>query len=93
MRKRLLFALIITILTACDGPSLLSPCGGKDEFWESGLDFSVYDKGSQAQLLGIYGRYNIIHGKVLDQQGNVVVPGPIELSGNIYLFYLNRDTD
>ncbi|MBC7919840.1 MAG: hypothetical protein H7Z75_02000 [Ferruginibacter sp.] len=92
MRKPLLLALITTILAACDGPSLLSPCGGKDEF-EGSIYFSVYDKGSQAQLLGIYGRYNINDGKVLDQQGNVVVPGPIELSGNIYLYYLNRDTD
>ena len=94
MKKSLLFALIITILTACDGPSLLSPCGGKDEFWGGSIWFGVFDRQDPTtSLLGLYGRYNAADFSVSDSLNNVVLPGPAESTGRVSLRYLNRDTD
>jgi hypothetical protein len=77
-------------LLSCDG---VGPCGGYDQFWEFGFSFRLYDKQTNKNLLGIYGKYHLDSVKIYDEQGKAVFDETVELSGDMGFQYLDRQTD
>jgi hypothetical protein len=92
IKKLIVFVMIVAgyCLFSCEG---IGPCAGYDDFWEMGLDFQLYDKKTNKNLLGIYGKYHLDSVKIYDEQGKAVFDKTVELSGYMAFEYLDRQTD
>ncbi len=92
MKKMIVFIAVSAsfFLLSCEG---IGPCAGKNMFWETGIVFDLYDKKTDRNLLGIYGKYHLDSVKIYDQQGKAIFDETVELSGNMYLRYLERQND
>lgn len=86
--KYILLSLLLglTLLTGCD------KCNYDYNFiYSNDLTFRLFERGSNLQILGVNGRYNLEEVKIYDESGSVIFPGPIDLDGLITFYFLSDE--